>query len=85
MALTTKPRPWTHANIMFVRQHYGGDMTAKEIANKLGRTESSIRWKASELGLTGLNRIAKSSTWNRTTEPTAVALAITKKPWWKFW
>lgn len=73
-------KKWTKKEEDFVVEYYG-DLTAKVIGQKLGRTESSVRWKASELGLTGLNRITATAVYNNSPLP----VLESSKPWWKFW
>lgn len=54
-------RYWTEEETQFLRQHYGNDMYARQIAEQFGRTQRSVEKKAEKLGLSSELR---APVWN---------------------
>ena len=50
---TNHNQPWTQEEEQFLAQNKG-KLTYREIAERLGRTVYSVRWRAKKLGLTGV-------------------------------
>jgi hypothetical protein len=62
-------KPWTAAEIAYLRAHYKQDRTAAEIATRLGRGRSSIFGQADRLGLLARGRrwhAGRGEPWEKT-------------------
>lgn len=94
-----KLRLWEDTEVDFVRRMYG-TMTAKEMGKELGRTEGSVRWKITDLGLykkedpADYRRDPVMKPMDSLSDSPGSVLAdeeefddepVSTRPWWKFW